>query len=333
MLIMLAVCGPAALAQRTFDEDEFAVKSNDIEEQLDRKTPGWIFHKPAESNPASQLKLAEQIEKAGNKSKAGRAYNALVHKWHDSPEAVTAQLALARILAERGKYSDAFDEYQYLTEYFQGRFKYSEVMDAQFKIANQMMTMKHWDFLILPGFKDPVRAIPLFEKIIGNAPGWNKTPEALFNIGLINEDEESYDEAIDAYERLVNRYPNCSYAAEAAYRSSKCLCLQVKRAKYDEGSYRTAMASLAAFRRDYPEHPGNEEAGREINRLYNELGKIYYEKAYFYDYKAKKPDAAVIAYSDFLKQFPNSELADQAEKRLEELTQAKEKVNEKKSDK
>ena len=330
---MLAVCGPVANAQRSYDEDNFAMRNQDLQEQIERKTPGWIFNRPAKSDPVSQLKLAEKMEKAGKKRKAGKAYNALVHKWHESPEALTAQLAYARILTELGKYADAFDEYQYLIEYFQGRFKYSEVMDSQFKLANQVMTQKHWDFLFLPGFKDPVRAIKLFELITGNAPGWDKSPEALFYVGLIHEDNAAYAEAVSAYERLVSQYPKCTYAAESAYRAAKCLCLKVKTAKYDEGAYRNAMSALASFRRDFPEHPGAAEAGTEIDRLFNELGEIYYDKAVFYDYKAKKPAAAVIAYGDFLKQFPNSKLAEQAEKRLEELTQSKENKNEEKSDK
>lgn len=322
----------ASEAQRSYGDDDYAIQTGRFDEALERKSPGWIFNKPSAANAEAQMKLAQDLEKQGKLRAAGKAYNALVHKWHEAPEAVKAQQSFARVLHARGKHEDAFDEYQYLIEYFQGKFKYTEALEIQFQLANQVMTMKHWNVLFMPGFKDPMRAIPMFEKIIANGPGWPKTTEAQFYIGLINEDEEQYDAAIAAYETLINRYPNSQYAAEAAYRWSKCLCQKIKRTKYDEGSYRTALSALASFRRDYPEHPGNAEAGREIERLFGELAKLYYDKADYYDHKAKKPGAAIIAYKDFLKQFPKSELAEQAEKRIEELTTLKEKSDEKKAD-
>ena len=52
---------------------------------------------------AAQLVYARKLEDAGRKRKARKQYNALVRKWHESPEAVHAQYSYAKLLEEKGK--------------------------------------------------------------------------------------------------------------------------------------------------------------------------------------------------------------------------------------
>jgi hypothetical protein len=56
---------------------------------------------------------------------------------------------------------------------------------------------------------------------------------------------------------------------------------------------------------------------------------LYYERAVFYDEAARKPEAAIIAYRDFISLFPSSERRKTAEERIKALQQQRETQNEK----
>ena len=46
---------------------------------------------------------------------------------------------------------------------------------------------------------------------------------------------------------------------------------------------------------------------------------VYYQRAQFYDKRAKRPKAALIAYQDLIRNFPFSDKAAEVNKRIEEL--------------
>src|SRR6185295_587897 len=78
------------------------------------KTHSWIsFSRPAEKTAARQLARADKFKSKGKLKAACRAYHALVVTWPGSTEAPGAELNYAELLEKRGKFADAFDEYQY----------------------------------------------------------------------------------------------------------------------------------------------------------------------------------------------------------------------------
>ena len=54
----------------------------------------------------------------------------------------------------------------------------------------------------------------------------------------------------------------------------------------------------------------------------------YYNQAVFYDKSRHNRKAAIIAYTDFIKQFPNSSMAAEAQERLESLRKEVHETNE-----
>jgi len=292
-----------------------------------KKKPS-IFHRPTQSSPEEQMAYADLLLEKGSTKKAAKQYRALVHKWHDSPQAVSAQRAYAMILEEREKHRKAFDEYQYLFDYYPGQFNCDEIVERQFRIANYLKTEKVGKFLFLPGFKAPERAVPLFEKIVENAPSWDRCTEVQFNIAVILDEAGRYMDALDAYEVIAAVYPDSEYAGEAAFGKARCCYVLSEKASYDERSAREAISVLSRFLRDYPDNKNVEQAGEYLESLKDRLAGMYYERAVFYDRKAKKPEAAVIAYSDFLTRFPFSEKAGEVNNRIKELEAELEKKNE-----
>ncbi len=311
-VLLLISCTTLVCAQ---EHDPFL---KEFAKKTEKKKPRSSL-KPAKETPALQIEHAGDLVVQGKIRKAMRAYRALVHTWHDAPEAVTAQRAYARLLEEEGRYDLAFKELQYLIENYAGSFQYRKALEAQFRIAQHIMTRKSGGFLFISGFSSPERALPLFEQIVRNAPNWERTPEAQFMIGVIYEEMDETEMAVNAYEATRNRYPRSDFASEAAFRRCFCLYSVATDAPRDEFRNSAAIASLRAFVADYPDSLNAGDANKYLAELQARVEEIFLNRAKFYDRSGRSPAAAVIAYEDFVKRFPNSELARDARERIREL--------------
>lgn len=284
----------------------------------------WRIHAQRET-PELQFDYADALRRDGRLKAAYKAFNALVYAWPDTSQAVTSQLACAQIEEARQRPVQAFDEYQYLVDFYVGRFDYAFVLERQFALATEVMDARHGKFLWLPGFEAPERAIPLFEKIIRNAPSSRYAPQAQFNIGLIHERNEEWAEAVTAYEILQTRYDG-DLVATAAYRQVYCLYRDSQERPNDEAACN--MAHLALHR--YVTNPANNADSNTLNQVSNILVQVRerietraYERARFYDENVRKPDAALKAYDDFISHFPHAPQAEAARERIIALRKLK----------
>ena len=192
-------------------------------------------------------------------------------------------------------------------------------LEFRFQIASYLMNAKTGAFLFLPGFVAPERATPMFETIIRNAPSWEKAPLAQFNIGKIYEMTGSEEEAIAAFETLQNRYPSSPLVGQAAFRESSCLYLLSTHRKNDENALNAARAALVDFIKAFPSSPDVATAEAYLQTLNTRRATMAFERAQFYDTTKKRPEAALIAYQDFVRNFPSSELVEKANQHIEEL--------------
>jgi len=279
------------------------------------------YRKPALATAVKQLEYGYKLYQAKRYRLAANAYQALVYAWPDSPEAPKAQLALAQVQETRQLYTKAFDEYQYLFDYYPGQFDYRLVLDRQFKIANFLMTTPKASILFFRGFPAPERALPLFETIIRNAPLWDHAATAQLSLGIIHENNGDYEEAVAAYEILQNRYNDETLLPQASFREAHCLYLIYKDHPNNENSCNAARAALVQYIRSYPQHETIQEARLYLQTLNNEQGARTYEQARYYDRIARRPKSALIAYGEFLKKYAslNPELTAIARERVEVL--------------
>lgn len=289
----------------------------------ERKTPAkrgthWYRH-PARQTPLEQAAYAYGLLQAERLRAAQNAYQALVYAWPDSPQAAPAQLALAQVLQKRELYERAFDEYQYLIDHYAGQFNYTDVLQAQFQIANYLMTTKRGRFFFFPGFAAPERALPLFEKIIQNAPSWEKASLAQFTIGTIHELNDNDEEALAAYEVLMSRYPDSEWASSASYRAADCLRRLSQDRPQDENALNSARAALIDFIRSYPNDDRVPDARARLKALNVRKEAMALERARFYDRLRGHPEAALRAYEDFLRNFPSSDSAPLVTERIAAL--------------
>ncbi|MCK5849430.1 MAG: tetratricopeptide repeat protein [Kiritimatiellae bacterium] len=321
---VLIICACVALGTGLCAEEE----DRDQQARREKRRPS-MFHSPKADSSAEQLKLADGLVQKKKIGAACRQYLALVHKWHSSPEAVKAQEAYARLLMVRQKYVRAFDEFQYLIDHFAGEFKYEEILGEQFKIARREMTRRRGKLMFLPGYTAPSYALDLFKQIIKNSPSGKLTPDAQFFVGVIYEDMKLSDEAARAYQTCYIRFPDSPLAVDANFRYAHSMYKIAAERPRDKFTCHGAFAELAGFVAVHPESAHRKTAETCMNRLKERLADMHYEVALFYDRPIYNPKSTLIAYGDFMRKFPVSGMAVEANRRIEEIEKDMEKRNDK----
>lgn len=285
----------------------------------DFKTPWHLFGAPAEDTAAAQFARAERLEGEKRWSAAISAYDALVHNWGSSPEAPAAQLSVARLFEFTGEYEKAFKEYQYFLENYGagggGAFGYADVVAAQFACANQLRTR----ISSSPWSPSYTLVSAMFRKIADNAPDGPRAAESVYLQAMSLELGGADEKAVPVYERLAAKYPASDLVPSARYRAAFCRSRLSDAAPNDE---RTLVHALQALRSalatapDSPEAPRAAERERELSARQTAQA---FERAAFYDRVRRKPEAAAMAYRDFLRRFPDAPEAPRARARLADI--------------
>ena len=196
-----------------------------------------------------------------------------------------------------------------MVENYTGMFDYIKVIEAQYRIANEISCKGNG--------KD---AIPLFEFLVENAPQWKEAPVCQLMIGIIYQNNEDFEEASLAFEYLLTRYNKDRRAADAASNYAVCLTEISRRYPRDEKSCRRALSALASYIHSYPDHHDYDAVRDIFDERHKHLIQMNYSRAFFYD-KQKNYKAAIIAYTDFTKRFPSAEQTHAVQKRINELKQ------------
>ncbi len=288
-----------------------------------------LFLHPAKRDPKAQLEFANSLRESGRTRKAMRQYVALAVYWPESAEAATATYENARLLDRRHKYYKAFDEYQRLFDRYAGLFPYDESLKRQFEIAKYLMETKKGRFLFMPGFAAPERAIPLFDKIVTNAPQWTLAPEVQYLRGRAYELSMDHELAIGAYMGAQNRFPDSPFAEKSAFAALRCYVVLARESPNNEQFLEGAWASVTMFLNGYPQSPDREKAADYRDELLRSRAKLSYDRARYYDVIAKRPKAALLAYQDFVGLFPQSDWTAAARTRIDALTNSVGTANEK----
>lgn len=304
---------------RAYATDYFdGFESFDVDKRTPQKRKSFWYSVSADSAPA-QLLWAREREESGSTRAARKGYEALIREWPTTPQAAEAQLNLAQLYENNGKYEKAFTEYQYLLTFYAGHAPFNEILDRQYRIANHLLHNNRSMFGWLLSNTDTIRE--RFETIIRNAPRSPIAPEAMLTVGGILVSDDNKEDAISVYDALLNRFSNKPQAIPAAYLAAKCRYELAIKHKSNEPRCRDAIGFIVTTLSRTPDHPQS----TSMQEWKSELGKLLieqnYKQAIFYDTRQRDTAAAKAAYTRFLKEFGKSKYAPEIQTRLEQLEQ------------
>ena len=312
LCILTMLCAPVARAEITYKEGE------------GWSFQGWLFDNlnlstsSVAANSTEQLKVGMQFEKDGDMKKAVEAYRAVLKHFPLAPEAPLAVLRVAQIEDKNGDYEKAFRFYDtYLEKYPEGD-DFKTALDSMVKIAKRFMDGERRRLFGIKMFASNVRSQEMFEAILKRAPFSSGAAQIMLYRAAMLERQSKDQEAILAYQEILERFPSDPAAEDAQYQIGYIRLKGVKHGSYDTVDRIRAQESFEDFLNRSPNGGKSVQARENLQKLDAEQRKSTLEVAKFYE-KTGKTKAAVVYYEDLIRTSPESDEGKAAKTKLAAL--------------
>ena len=302
-----------------------------------RPGEGWYYEPVGGNNwvkklPKNQLEAAQQAFEEKDFSLALKGARRTVRAWPFSDYAPQAQYLVGRCYEEKGQDERAFKEYQKVLEKYPKIENYDAILNRQYAIAKRFLNgqrFKLWGRI--PMFRSMDKTSQMYEKVIQNGPYSEIAPQAQLDIGTAREKQSSflnrvdpYREAVKAYELAADRYHDReAVAAEALYKAGLAYLRQAKKAEYDQSVAGKAITTFSDFATLYPDDSRVPETKTIIQELRAEQARGSFQIARFYE-SLHEWDGALVYYNEVLQKDLNSQFAEEAKQRINDLKELKE---------
>src|SRR5437588_4812182 len=271
------------------------------------------------SGNAQQLyDKAQEAEKQGNMGRAIKAYTQLLKKHPKDALAPGATYRAAQLLEFEGDYMKAAMTYRWLVERYPSSPNFDEAIEAQFRIGEMYLSGKKIKMLGIPIGTSMDRAVEIFAAIVRTAPFGRYTARAQFDIGLARQKQQANDAAIQAYQAVIDKFPNDPIAADAQYQIGYIWYEAARLGTYDQAATQNARTGFEDFLFRYPKSEKVQQARENLQRLQQKSTGDAMKVAKFYD-KGKAYRAAVIYYNEVIREHPGSTASAEAQKRIDQI--------------
>jgi outer membrane protein assembly factor BamD len=212
----------------------------------------------------------------------------------------------------------AAESYRWIMQAYPADTHFAEAMEGQFRIGEMYLNGKKVKLLGIPFANALDRAVEIFAAIIRNAPYGKYTARAQFDIGLAREKDGANDAAIQAYQAVVDKFPNDPVAIDAQYQIGYIWFTAARQGTKDYAASEKARTAFQDFLFRFPNSEKAAQARANLAQLQRKQTSTAFTIAKFYD-KQKYYRAAVIYYNEVIRQQPGSTESERAKKRIEQL--------------
>lgn len=241
--------------------------------------------------------------------------------WEGAPCSDCAAEALfqaGRIYEFRCQFEKAFELYNKIVKGYPHFSGFNQVITQQFNIATFMMEggRPHY-FGVVPGMRDYRSTIRYFETVADNAPSHQYAPMALLNMGILANANCDAELAINAYDRLINEYPESNLIPTALEKLGDTFASMVKGPEYDQGATLDAAQNYETFLIVFPKHPEVACVKEKFDRMVDMFACSKQKMGDFYYYYRNNCTAATIFDNQTITIAPESNAACLAKGQLE----------------
>jgi len=269
-------------------------------------------------NAAELFQIGQTAEKEGNIKRAIKAYKSLVKRHPKDALAPSALYRSAQLQEQVHNYTPAAEAFLQLVERYPSSPNFEPAIEAQFRIGEIYLNGKKLKVLGIPIASALDRAVTIFANVVRTAPYGKYTARAQFDIGLAREKQGANDAAIQAYQAVVDKFPNEPIAVDAQYQIGYIWFTASQTGTKDAAAASNAKTGFQDFLFHYPKSEKAAQARANLEILEHKQTANSYKVAKFYD-KQKYYRAAVIYYNEVIRQQPGSEESNEAKKRIDQL--------------
>lgn len=276
------------------------------------------------SDPAADALMAKADAAKAEKNlrREAKALKEIVQYHELAPNAAEARYRLGLVYEAQEDYREAFKSYSKLIDAYPQSPRYTDALNRQLTLAmtganGTLRTPVMWGAWHTD--MESTVVIEWLRSIIAKAPYNEMGATASVILAKYLVDIEKYDEARVEYRRLVENYPDSSYAPEAQLMLAKLWAEDHTRGDRNLVNLTNAREAYEEFSLRFPNH---KDAGKalaqasDMNRLLVqqelEVGRYYLERSHEYA-------SAVFCFEDVIRRRKdNPEAAAEAEKLLQQ---------------
>src|SRR5881392_410675 len=273
---------------------------------------------PMSGNAAELYQIGQTAENENNPKRAIGAYKALVKRHPKDALASTALYRAAQLQEQTRQYTPAANSYLQLVERYPSSAHFDEAIEGQFRAGEIYLNGKKLKVLGIPVASALDRAVTIFADVVRTAPYGKYTARAQFDIGLAREKQGANDAALQAYQAVVDKFPNEPIAVDAQYQIGYIWFTAAQLGTKDAAAAVNAKTAFEDFLFHYPKSEKAAQARANLEILEHKQTANSYKVAKFYD-KQKYYRAAVIYYNEVIRQQPGSQESNEAKKRIDQL--------------
>lgn len=217
---------------------------------------------------------------------------------------------------------------QYFTSYlgealspkhFEETLHYKFTIAEQFKEgAKKPLFGSHKMPKILSAKED---AIAIYEEIISTLPQSEMAFTSLLHKALLQAELEEYSQAQETLDLLIRRAPKHDLGAAAFLKKMDFFQKEAELASPDPNILELAEVALRKFHLAFPREPRLADAEKKLREIQSSFSDNLLTVGKFFE-KTKKYEAAALYYRKALAQFPLTQGAEEATKRLSSLEKA-----------
>src|SRR6266481_349448 len=269
-------------------------------------------------NAAQLYQIGQTAEKEGNPKRALRAYKSLIKHHPKDSLAPSALYRAAQLQEQLHDYTPAADSFRELVEKYPTSPYFEDAIEAQFRIGELYLNGKKLKVLGMSIASSLDRAVTIFANVVRTAPYGKYTARAQFDIGLAREKQGANDAALQAYQAVVDKFPNEPVAVDAQYQIGYIWFTAAQLGAKDAAAATNAKTAFEDFLFHYPKSEKAAQARANLEILDHKQTANSYKVAKFYD-KQKYYRAAVIYYNEVIRQQPGSQESNEAKRRIDQL--------------
>jgi outer membrane protein assembly factor BamD len=246
-----------------------------------------------------------------------KAYAKVTKKYSSSIYAPEAYYRTATIRLARKQYFKAFDAYQAIIVRYPNVKRFNEILGEEYGIASALLNGARNRVLgFLPLFASRDKGVQYCEAILANAPYGDYAPLVLMESARGRQYLGDTEEAIDALDRFINSYAQNPMTPDAYLRLALLHASLVQGPAYDQAETKQAITYCEDFTILFPNDPKIADAARGLDKAKSVLAESKIKIGDFFFYKRGNYTAARVFYNEAITAYPDSDVANQAKKRL-----------------
>lgn len=171
------------------------------------------------------------------------------------------------------------------------------------------------------------RAIESLERVLFNFPSSEYVDDAQYWLGRAHLELKAYDQAIVEFDYLIRHFSNSALLEDAFFFRARAYRLAAPDYDRDPSKLEQAIRLFDEFLTRFPNSKYTDDVKNEILNARDLLARKELENGKIYE-KLNEPDAALLYYEYVIKNYPETESADEARYRKARLSEEKGRIDE-----